>query len=86
LKTEEGHWSEKGRCSALDLMGATREFVLVIPHRDLISAHVSRLDNTEFKLWAKDFKLPNDKFNAPTSKLLALHHHHHRERTLDRVL
>jgi hypothetical protein len=67
LKTEEGSWSEKGRCSALDLRGATREFMLVLPHRDLISTQVSRLDSTECKLWVKDFKLPSDKFNAPTS-------------------
>jgi hypothetical protein len=33
----------------------------------------------------QDFKLPSDKFNAPTSRLLALHHHHHRETMLDRV-
>jgi hypothetical protein len=78
-------WREKGRCSALDLRGATQEFILVLSRRDLISAQVSRLDNTECKLWDKDFKLPNDKFNAPTSRLLALHHHHLRETTLDRV-
>jgi hypothetical protein len=86
LKTEEESWSRKGRCSVLDLRGATRGFMLVLPHRDLISTQVSKLDSTEYKLWVKDFKLPNDKFNAPTSRLLALHHHHHRETTLDRVL
>jgi hypothetical protein len=59
--------------------------VLVLPRRDLISDQVSRLDSTECKLWVKDFKLPSDKFNAPTSRLLALHHHHLRETMLDRV-
>jgi hypothetical protein len=76
---------KKGRCSALDLRGATQEFMLVLPHRDLISTQVSRLDSTECKLWVKDFKLPSDKFDSPTSRLLALHHHHLREIMLDRV-
>jgi hypothetical protein len=79
LKTEEESWSGKGRCSALDLRGATRGFVLVLPHRDLIFAQVSKLDSPECKLWVKDFKLPSDRFNAPTSRLLALHSHHHKE-------
>jgi hypothetical protein len=43
------------------------------------------LDSTECKLWVKDLKLPSNKFNAPTARLLALHHHHHRETMLDRV-
>jgi hypothetical protein len=30
LKTEEGSWREKGRCSALDLRGATQEFIFVL--------------------------------------------------------
>jgi hypothetical protein len=85
LKVEEGSWSEKGRCSVLDLKGATQEFVWVLPRRGLIFAQVSRLDSIECKLWFKDFKLPSDKFNATTSRLLALHHHHLRETTLDRV-
>jgi hypothetical protein len=85
LKTEEGSWSEKGKYNTLGLRGATQEFVLVLSRRDLIFAQVSRLDNTECKLWVKDFKLPSDKFNAPTSRLLALHRHHLRETTLDKV-
>jgi hypothetical protein len=59
--------------------------MLVLPHRDLISAQVNRLGSTECKLWVKDFKLPSDKFNAPTSKLLALHCQHLREIMLDKV-
>jgi hypothetical protein len=85
MKTEEGSWSGKGRCSKLDLRGATQEFVLVLPCRDLISAQVSRLDITECGLWVKDVKLPSGKFNVPTSRLLALHRHHHRETMLGRV-
>jgi hypothetical protein len=85
LKTEEGLWREKGRCIALDLRGAIQEFMLVLPHRDLISTQVSRLDSTECKLWVKDFNLPSDKFSAPTSRLLALHRHHLKETMLDRV-
>jgi hypothetical protein len=59
LKTEEESWSIKGRCSALDLRGATREFMLVLPHRDLISAQVNRVGIRECKLQAKDFRLHN---------------------------
>jgi hypothetical protein len=85
MKTEEESWNERERCSALDRKEATRVFVLVIPRRDLISTQVHRLDNTKCKLSVKDFKLPSDKFNAQTSRLLALHHHYLRETTLGRV-
>jgi hypothetical protein len=86
LKPEDESWSGKGRCSALDLRGATRGSVLVLPCRDLLSAQVRRLDNPECKLWVKDFKVPDDIFNAPTSRLLALHHHHHKETVMHKIL
>jgi hypothetical protein len=78
--------SEKGRCSALDLRGATQGSVLVLPCRDQISTQVSRLDNLECKLWVKDFKLPSDRFNAPTSRLLTLHRCHHIETVMHQIL
>ncbi len=59
---------------------------MVLPYRDLISAQVSRLDNTECKLWVKDFRHLNDRFNAPTSSLLVLHRHHHRGATMRKTL
>jgi hypothetical protein len=79
MKIEEESWSRKGRWSTLDLRRATRGSVLVLPCKDLISAQVSRLDSPECKLWVKDFNLPSDRFNAPTSRLLALHSRHHKE-------
>jgi hypothetical protein len=60
--------------------------VLVLAHRDLISAQVSRLDSPECKLWVKDFKLPIDSFNAQTSRLLALHSRHRKEIGMHRIL
>jgi hypothetical protein len=86
LENEEESWSGKGRFDALDLRGATRGFVLVLPRRDLISAQVSRLDSAECKLWVKDIKLPSNRFNAPTSRLLALDHRHHKETVLHKIL
>jgi hypothetical protein len=56
-----------GRCSVLELKEVTRGFVTVLPHRDLSSILVSRSDSLECKLVVKDFKLPNGRFNAPTS-------------------
>jgi hypothetical protein len=78
LKTKEESWSVKGRCSALDLRGATQEFMLVLPRRDLTSTQVSRVGSRECKLQVKDFILRNSRFNAPFFSLLALHHHHHK--------
>jgi hypothetical protein len=59
---------------------------LVLCHRDLISAQVSRSDTLECKLWVKDFNLPSDRFNAQTSRLLALHSRHHKETGMHRIL
>jgi hypothetical protein len=86
LKTEEESWSRKGRCNALDLRGATRGYVLVLPRRDLISAQVSRLDSLECKLWVEDFKHPSGRFNALTSRLLALHSRHRKETGMHIIL
>jgi hypothetical protein len=60
--------------------------VLVLPHRDLLSNQVSILDSIECKLWVKDFKLPSDRLNAPTSRLLALHCRHHKETVMHKIL
>jgi hypothetical protein len=60
--------------------------MLVLPHRDLLSTQVSRLVSPECKLWVKDFKLPNDRFNAPTFRLLALYHRNHKEIVMHRIL
>jgi hypothetical protein len=60
--------------------------VLVLAHRDLIFAQVSRSDSPECKLWVKDFKLPSDIFNAPTSRPLALHSRHRKEIGMHRIL
>jgi hypothetical protein len=86
LKTEEEYWSGKGRCNALDLKGAKQGFVLALPCRDLISDQVSKLDSPECKLWVKDFKLLNNRFNTLTSRLLALHSHHNKETVMHRIL
>jgi hypothetical protein len=60
--------------------------MLVLPRRDVISAQVSRLDSPECKLWVKNFKLPSDRVNTPTSILLALHHRHCKEIVMHRIL
>jgi hypothetical protein len=60
--------------------------MLVLPSRDLISAQVSRLDIPECKLWVKDFRLSSDRFNVPTSRLLALHYRHRKEIVMQRIL
>jgi hypothetical protein len=60
--------------------------MLAPPHRDLISAQVSKLDSPECKLRVKDFKLLSDRFNAPTSRLLALHSRHRKEIVMHKIL
>jgi hypothetical protein len=47
---------------------------------------VSKLDNPECKLWVKDFKLPSDRFNAQTSRLLTLHSCHRKETGMHIIL
>jgi hypothetical protein len=86
LKTKEESWSIKGRCSALDLRGATREFVLVLSRRNLTSAQVSRLDSLECKLWVKDFRLHIVRFNTLVFNLLTLHRHHCKGTVMHRIL
>jgi hypothetical protein len=60
--------------------------VLVLPRRDIISAQVSILDNLEWKLWVKDSRLRNIRFNALVFSLLALHHRHHKEIVMNKIL
>jgi hypothetical protein len=45
-----------------------------------------QLGSPECKLWVKDFILLNVRFNAPTSRLLALHSRHHKEIVMHRTL
>jgi hypothetical protein len=86
LKTEEESWSVKGKCSALDLRGARREFVLVLPCRDLTSAQVCRFDSPECKLWVKDFRLRSVRFNALVFSRLALHRCHRKGIVTHKIL
>jgi hypothetical protein len=86
LKTKEELWNERERCSTLDHKGATLDSVLVHHHEDLFFDQVSRVDNPECKLQIRDFKLLNDRFSAPTSNLLALHHRHLKGTTMRRIL
>jgi hypothetical protein len=44
------------------------------------------LDSPECKLWVKDFRLCNDRFNTPIFSLLALHHHHHKGTVMHIIL
>jgi hypothetical protein len=60
--------------------------MLVHHHKDLFFDLVSRVDNQECKLQVKDFKLLSNRFSAPTSNLLALHHHHRRGTIMHKVL
>jgi hypothetical protein len=76
METEEELWNERERCSALDCKEATLDSVLVHHHKDLFSNLVSRVDSPECKLQVRDFNLLSDRFSAPTSNLLALHHLH----------
>jgi hypothetical protein len=57
--------------------------VLVHHHKDLFSDLVSRVDSPVCKMRVRDFKLLNDRFSAPTSNLLALHH---KGTTMHRIL
>jgi hypothetical protein len=89
LKTEEELWSARGRCSALELRKATRGSVMILLHKDLSFIPGSRSDSPEYKLVVKDFKLPSDRSNGPTFRLLALHHHHcrhHKGITMHKIL
>jgi hypothetical protein len=86
LKTEEELWNERERCSALDHKEATLDSVLVHHHKDLFFDLVSRVDNQECKLQVKDFKLFSDRFSAPTSNILALHHRHRRGTIMHKIL
>jgi hypothetical protein len=86
LKTEEELWNERERCSALDHKGATLDSVLVHHHKDLFSDLVSKVDSPEYKLQVSDFKLLSDRFNAPTSNLLALHGRHLKLTAMHRIL
>jgi hypothetical protein len=60
--------------------------VLVQHHKDLFSDLVSRVDNQECKLQVKDFNLLNDRFNASTSNLLALHRRHRGGTIMHKIL
>jgi hypothetical protein len=86
LKIEEEFWNERERCSALDRKEATLDSMLVHHHKDLFSDLVSRVDSPECKLQVRDFKLLSDRFSAPTSNLLALHHRHLKGIAMHRIL
>jgi hypothetical protein len=86
LKTKEELWNERERCSALDHKEATLDSMLVHHHKDLCSILGSRVDSQECKLQVKDFKLLSDRFSAPTSNLLALHHRHSRATIMHKIL
>jgi hypothetical protein len=60
--------------------------MLVHHHKDLFSDLVSRVDSQECKLQVKDFKLLSERFSAPTSNLLALHHRHRKGTTMHIIL
>jgi hypothetical protein len=82
MKTEEESWRAKGRCSALELKEA-RGSVSVHHLKDQSSILVNSKGR---KLWRRDSRLLSIIFNAPTSRLLALHHHHHEETTMHIIL
>jgi hypothetical protein len=86
MKTKEELWSARGRCNALELREATRGHVIFLPLKNMSSILVSRSGGPECKLVVKDFKLPNGRFSAPTSRLLALHRRHHEGTTMHRIL
>jgi hypothetical protein len=85
LKTEEELWNERERCSTLDHKEATLDSVLVHHPKDLCSILGSRVDSKECKLQVKDFNLLSDRFSAPTSNLLALHHRHRRGTIIHKI-
>jgi hypothetical protein len=86
LKTEEELWNERERCSALDQKETKLDSVLVHLHKDMFFDLVSRVDSTECKLQVRDFKLLSDRFSAPTSNLLALHHRHLKGIAMHKIL
>jgi hypothetical protein len=86
LRTEEELWNERERCSALDHKEAILDSMLVDHHEDMCSILCSKVDNQECKLQVKNFKLLNDRFNAPTSNLLDLHRRRHRGTIMHKTL
>jgi hypothetical protein len=86
LENRRGIMEHKKKCNTLYLKEATQGSVLVLPHRDPISAQVSRVGSREYKLQVKDLRLHNDRFSARTSSLLALHPRHHRGTTMCKIL
>jgi hypothetical protein len=60
--------------------------MMVLFLKGMSSILVSRSNSPECKLVAKDFILLSDRFSAPTSRLLALHHRHHKGTTMHRIL
>jgi hypothetical protein len=86
LENRRGILEWKRKMQRTGPQGSNTSSMLVLPHGDLISFQVSRLDSQECKLWVKDFKLPSYRFNAPTSRLLALHSCHHKETVMHIVL
>jgi hypothetical protein len=85
-KTEEESWNTKEKCNTLYLKEATQGSVLVLPHRDPISAQVNKVGSRECKLQVKDFRLHNGRFSATTSSLLTLHPRHYRGTTMCKIL
>jgi hypothetical protein len=67
----------------VELKKATRGSMMVLLLKDLSSILVS---NKGCKLQRKDFKLLNDRFNAPTFSLLALHLRHRKRTTMHKML
>jgi hypothetical protein len=61
------------------------ETVLVLHHKDMFSVLVNRVDNQEYKLQIKDFRLLSDRFSVLTFSLLILHCHRLKETMLDRI-
>jgi hypothetical protein len=86
LRTEEELLNERERCGALDHKEATLDSVLVHHHEDLCSVRCTKVDSQECKLQVKDFKLLSDRFSAPTSNLLDLHHRHRRGTIMHKTL
>jgi hypothetical protein len=76
----------KRKMQRTGLQGSNTRFRVGSSSRGPVFRPVQRVDSQECKLRAKDFKRLNDRFRAPTSNLLVLHHRHRRGAIMHKTL
>jgi hypothetical protein len=77
-------WKRKMQCTTAQ--GSHKRLCDGSSSKNLFFALVRQVDSPECKLWVSDFKLPSDRFNTSTSRLLALHRCHRKGTTMHIIL